>query len=169
MLATAIVELTDQFVHKSDGNVVALTHINHPCTKWIRQHSYGFTFAYQLAVLCLAEHSRRFKRSLTDYKLMTQIEDIKRLATEYNLFTDDPVTTFPLAMPELLRQALHPGHKLGETPRVIDDVVKAVILYRVYYVNNKETGSRWTKADKPMWCVNHDLIKVMNWRDKPPF
>lgn len=103
------------------------THVNHPCTRWVRENKVNYRWLVSLGEELLKEYTYRY------HKIHGSIQVI---AWCRNYLPDLPeigVTTRPQAMDEKYKSS---------------DVVDA---YRSYYRNEKKEIARWTGRERPDW------------------
>lgn len=109
------------------------THVNHPCSIWVRQSVSNYMWAYEHFVALANEYTYRyFKR----HKTYTTLVDFLRTPPP-DLSDDDGLTTFALAMPDEYKQ---------------DD--DAVASYRAYYLGDKVELLQYTRRQKPTWIIS---------------
>jgi intergrase/recombinase len=106
------------------------THINHPCSIWVRQSSENYRWLYNLFVELCKEYTFRYhKTHLCETKLG------KILAELPKNISYGKMTPFAQAMPEKYR------HK---------DAIRA---YQQYYMGEKRNFAKWTKRPRPQWFI----------------
>ena len=103
------------------------THVNHPCSKWIRASKDHYEWTYKLFVELCKEYTLRFKKiHLTEVKLKNVLSTLPKNIPE-NGFVDPPQ-----AMPNYCK------------------CKNAVDGYRKYYMNEKRHINFW-KNKIPDW------------------
>lgn len=111
------------------------THINHPCSKWIREGSMNYTWLYCLFEELCYEYTFRYGKIHKCQKLFIP------LLCEHpkNLKFDMVFTEVVQAMPEEYKELFNP--------------VKA---YRNYYLNAKKDILKYTNREYPDWILNEN-------------
>lgn len=102
-----------------------LTHVNHPCSVWVRKSDANFNWLLTLFISLLAEYSRRYKKRHACSFLLEHIN--YRTNVGY-------VTPFALAMPAQYQIVGNP-----------------VESYRRYYIGEKQAIAKWNHSPKPYW------------------
>ena len=116
---------------KKSGGFYGTTHENHPLTKWVCASERNAKFTLCYAAAFANEHAKRLG---SDISGSYPFEEAALLLTGISHQPD----TYPLYVPEYIRQRLIPGdHELGETPRIVDSLDVAVKGYRLCYVLEK--------------------------------
>lgn len=105
------------------------SHINHPSTKWVRENSQQYMYAYHMFVSLCNEYTYRYgKTHLTDSKLR-----------EILFYTPDNITL----------------GKWKEPPQCMPDDVKvendSLSAYHKYYAVYKKDFAKWTKREVPQF------------------
>jgi len=112
-----------------DQRLYKKTHINHPCSKWVRQTKRNYIYGYELFKSLNGEFEYRFeKKHLSWTKLGNVLQYPPKNIPQKNI-----LTPFAQAMPEKYKSF---------------DAVKA---YRAYYIGEKQHLFVWSKRDKPRW------------------
>lgn len=109
------------------------THINHPCTKWVRESLANYYWLACLWVDLCQEYEYRFRKiHLTELKLSTVIpyNVPNKLIKDTETFIPD---NFVQAMPDNCKR---------------NDAVEA---YRTYYRTEKRHLAKWTNREVPPW------------------
>lgn len=114
-----------------DGTITDLykrTHVNHPCSIWLRGSSGNYTWTCNLFTELSREYTKRYGKIHKSYQKfggsLTKIPRFIRVGDFY-----DP----PMAMPDQYKQK---------------DVVQA---YRDYYVGEKSHFATWKFEGEPEW------------------
>lgn len=110
-----------------------MTHLNHPCTIWVRTGLANWKWLGSLAYYLNQEFIFRFNKT-ANHKSYDVIASLP-----WPNIPDIGLTPFAQAMPEIYRN---------------DD---AVIAYRTYYLKEKAHLFQWTNREPPFWIPN--LIK----------
>ncbi len=113
------------------GKIYGKTHVNHPCSKWVRENSANYRWTVKHFKALLDEFKERYGNEHGCRELLPYLEKLPSFPEEK---LKEERTTFALAMPEEYKK---------------EDVVEA---YRDYYRNEKCSFAEWKKADnKPEW------------------
>ena len=112
-------------------------HLNHPCTKWVRETAANYLWAY-----------RHFHALASEYRI--------RFGKYHKSWAEHGVRL--MRPPEPLLQK---GGELTEFAQAMPDEYKcddAVTAYRAYYINDKEYFAKWEKGrDEPDWWSNRHV------------
>jgi len=113
-----------------DGTRVAYeaTHINHPCSKWVRESSGNYIWLYDLYQELSDEYTYRYEKkhkSWWEYRF-----ELSQLPRNIPI---GPKTKRPQCMPEEVKE---------------DDAVDA---YREYYRISKSHIANWKRREVPYW------------------
>ena len=105
---------------------------NHPCTRWVRENSENYTWAWSLLDELLWEFQLRRGKLHATQRLLGPLATLPSLSDEF-LFSER--TPFALAMPDEFKS---------------DDPVES---YRNYYRKAKAHFASWTwpHAQQPIW------------------
>lgn len=101
------------------------THVNHPCSIWVRESSGNYNWLYNHFLYLLDEYTYRYGK-------VHKCSMYKHILS-YNPAPKGERTPFALAMPDQYRSEC------------------AVESYRNYYVFEKNALFTWTKRDMPDW------------------
>ena len=125
MLSTAL------RVHSNDSldGIYKQAHLNHPCSKWVRETRGNFKWLIEMTEELFQEYTRRYGKSHKSYSIF---EVCKNHA---NFIPDGEMTAFALAMPDEYKNP------------------DAVIAYRTYYLKDKREISKWKMGNVPAWWV----------------
>lgn len=104
------------------------THVNHPCSVWVRQSSANYDWLYRHFLFLLDEYTFRYGKT---HKCSMYQEILS-----FNPVPVGELTPFALAMPEQYKK---------ECP---------VQSYRNYYISEKQKLFNWTRRDIPEWTKN---------------
>lgn len=127
MLSTA-----HRILDNSNKPIYKTTHINHPCSKWVRSSISNYEWLYSLYFFMHEEYVKRFNKSHRSYSELYQY-----LQEPPEHIEDTGITKFAQAMPVQYKQA---------------DVVKA---YRDYYCFEKLRFAKWTSPGyRPYWVTD---------------
>lgn len=109
------------------------THVNHPCSIWIRESYDNWSYVLQLMIHLEREWNYRYKHT-KEHKSMSAIvaAGIDKLAL--NIIPRGKLTPLALAMPDHC--------KISSDP---------VECYREYYRKEKIALHKWTGRDIPFW------------------
>lgn len=116
-----------------------VTHINHPCSKWVRETSDNYYWLFDHLVALEAEYRYRYGKIHATEARMPWL----KLAPDN--INAGLITTPPCAMPE--------EFKIGTDP---------VQNYRQYYRVGKSHLHKWKNRDKPAWI--DDDIRIFQVR-----
>lgn len=128
IVETAQLLSTAHHINGSDVHKDAIyksTHVNHPCSLWVRESLENYHWAWELATYLCEEYAKRYR------KIHKTMEVVKTLSS-FPRFNNYKATPFCQAMPEKYRQ------------------VDAVNAYRQYYINEKMHIATW-KTEIPIW------------------
>lgn len=107
------------------------THLNHPCSIWVRESLNNFMFTYNLMLALNEEYKYRYMKEI-DHTTIVKLNGIHKIA--HNLYTEVDSTPFRLAMDSIYRVSSDP-----------------VECYREYYRKGKVHLHKWSKRDRPNW------------------
>ena len=112
------------------------THVNHPCTLWVRDSKENFNWTIQHGIALCDEYSFRYGKTHASKKVIQDIDSLKKSLT----FGWESLTMFAQAVPVEYKNS--------------NDAVAA---YRKYYLEEKSDIAHWNKNRKaPEWwtkCV----------------
>lgn len=135
MLCTAVNVLAGEQVtpYKS-------THINHPCSVWVRENYGNFSYLYHLMICLEKEWQFRFNHE-KQHKSVAALAEGELLALARALYKVDFSwkESFELTSPAL---AMPDSCKISSNP---------VECYREYYRKEKVHLHKWTGRDVPWW------------------
>lgn len=118
------------------------THVNHPCSIWVRESYNNWSYVFRLALELETEWQYRFKHTrnhLSIAKLIGHSPSIINQAV--NCLSSMPFTATPLCMPEYCK--VYPmNHPTWD----------AVASYRNYYNQEKKHLYKWTNREVPFWA-----------------
>lgn len=107
------------------------THVNHPCSKWVRENSANYEWTFEHFKGLLKEFNKRYDNEHACGELIPYLKGLPNLPEDK---ITDQRTSFAQAMPE--------EHKK-------EDAVEA---YREYYREEKCSFAEWKKLDnEPNW------------------
>jgi hypothetical protein len=138
LLCTAVNELAGEQVtpYKS-------THVNHPCSLWVRESLENWKYVWQLMHYLEVEWQVRYKHSKRHKSLDALLEaNIYELAKKY--LTDSDFTSPALAIPDHCK--VDSGCSCDT--HMFNDAVES---YREYYRKEKVALHKWTGRDVPFW------------------
>ena len=125
---------TAHHVHESDQwrGMYKQAHLNHPCTKWVRENSANYKWAASHYGALAQEYKRRFNKHHKSW--VTQNTHL--IVAPFNIKQSTYCTPFAQAMPDE------------------DKHEDAVTAYRTYYLRDKQRFAKWEKGvDAPDWWV----------------
>jgi hypothetical protein len=111
------------------------THINHPCSKWVRESNFNYIWLTELAYGLCDEYTIRYDKIHACQKLLRGLK-IDKYISEVRWM----ITPFAQAMPDEYKD-LNP-----------------VLAYRNYYMGAKSHLAKW-KTSPPAWWKNVDNSK----------
>ena len=116
-------------------NLYKQAHLNHPCTKWIRESGANYRWAWHLYHELLVEFKKRRGKYHKSGELLHDLAHTPHGMPEIGL------TPFPQAMPDEYKQ---------------QDAVEA---YRAYYMGDKAAFAKWEwpTAKTPYWWKNSEV------------
>lgn len=124
-----IVKIKNKYVLKYENQLIyKSTHLNHPCSKWVRESYSNYHYLIQLTLELEKERKYRYKNGKLNHSSINLIDTLSNLK-----FEDKGLTKFALAMPEEYKT---------------DDVVTS---YRNYYKNCKQHLHSWKLRGQPYW------------------
>lgn len=114
--------------------IYKLTHKNHPCAIWTRNHAANYMWLYRLFTSLLTEYTFRYGKIHECQKLFAVLSVVPEyLTTSYDF---SPVQWYAQCMPAEYRH------------------VDTVTAYRNLYAHEKSSFARWTKSRKePLWYI----------------
>lgn len=131
LLSTAHHEMGSSIAHK----LYRKTHVNHPCSKWIRESKENYEWGYRLFIELCTEYTYRYGKV---HKTFTE----KAIALEN--------------VPDLPNVKMTPFTQcIPNDCKVVENAVKA---YRNYYKMYKQHIAKWTKREIPYWWNEINII-----------
>ena len=113
------------------NKVYKKAHINHPCTKWIRESKANYRWAFDLYFALLLEFRTRRNKSHKSAELMYHLFKVPADMPDVGL------TPFAQAMPDEYKRSC------------------PVEAYRAYYVGDKASIAEWNWGrPAPTWFIN---------------
>jgi hypothetical protein len=117
------------------------THVNHPCSKWVRQHVNNYIFLVKLGLRLCKEWRFRYKHERVhacEPKLLFLQHNIPTINTQYiNKTIDNPMCLLgqlPMAMPQQYKDN------------------NVILAYRKYYKSPEKAHlGKWKHGVKPYW------------------
>lgn len=134
MLSTAI----NLIVPSHTENLYKTTHINHPCSIWVRKSKQNFKWLINLAEELSKEYTIRYNKQ---HKCNRIIDIAKKYIDS---FPDIGLTQFALAMPDQFKSS---------------DIVHS---YRLYCAASKHNFSTWKTVEPDWWQTYRNYIIVNN-------
>lgn len=133
-LETAQLLSTAHHVVGTDVNkekIYRKTHVNHPCSKWVRENSANYEWALEHFKALLKEFEKRYGKEHASGKLLPYLSELPNFSKEK--ITDER-TQFVQAVPDEYRK---------------EDPVEA---YKEVYLKEKSRFACWDKlGNKPRW------------------
>jgi hypothetical protein len=105
-------------------------HMNHPCSKWVRESVQNYKWLCQLGMSLCKEKMIRWPKN-KQHASLGHLEVLEQNIPK--LLPNIGLTKFALAMPEEYKR---------------DDSIDS---YRTYYVNDKQHILKWTNRQTPNW------------------
>jgi hypothetical protein len=118
-------------LNNNDSLIYHISHVNHPCTVWVRESIHNYMETFELFKYLCEEYTYRYgKIHMTDTKLS------KILSVAPNNIPNVSSTPKAQAMPDIYK---------------CDDAITA---YRNYYIHEKSHLAVWSKRTIPEWYVS---------------
>lgn len=105
------------------------THVNHPCSKWVRESKRNFVWLMCHAFILAAEYTRRFDRTHKCEEILISIQK------DIHLFPDIPRTPFANC-----------------TPYKDMPIFEAYKRHLATKWSNDIRPPKWTKSERPEWA-----------------
>lgn len=137
------VHSTDEFIHRFRIELLSEkvfdldTHINHPCSKWVRDSYENYVWLYELFNELLNQYKLRYKKW---HKKIDIAWDILSFPKNIPYVKGTP---FPLAMPDEYKT---------------NDPVQS---YRNFYLGDKMEFAKWNHSEPPFWVNQSEPYVVM--------
>lgn len=112
-----------------DKELYKSTHVNHPCSLWVRESIHNYLYLYRLMVALINEFDYRWGKTHATSRL------INTLAIPPKNISKTAATPF----------------KIATTPNNREK--DPVIAYRNYYMNEKLSLYGYTKREQPNWFI----------------
>lgn len=132
--------------YNSNYNLYKPTHMNHPCSLWVRESKSNYKWLYQHFIALANEYNLRYHKIHKSYLLL-----YNKLIDIPNGMLDIGLTPFKQCMPDIYKHN------------------NPVTAYRSYYVGDKIKFAEWSYPSQiPDWiniygrCVYANIIKE-NW------
>jgi len=123
MLSTAIRTCSND---KVEG-IYKIAHLNHPCSKWVRQNRSNFLWLCDMTEELFKEYTRRYNKNHKSYDTYVTCRN------NANYIPIGTMTDFAQAMPDEYKNP------------------DPVIAYRTYYMKDKKDISTWKMGNIPDW------------------
>jgi hypothetical protein len=107
------------------------THINHPCSKWVKSSLSHYNFLCNLLENLLNEYTKRYKKIHKTYEVFNWLKNNNPNLKDLGFI--DP----PQCMPDKYKQE------------------STVMAYRNYYNCEKSKFAKWKNSEIPSWFENH--------------
>lgn len=108
-------------------SVYKQTHVNHPCSVWLRQSRANYQWLFQHFIALLDEYTFRYGKV---HKCSNYVDILENCP----ISSGDDITPFALAMPEEYKKSC------------------PVDSYVTYYIGEKANMFKWTKRTPPKWA-----------------
>jgi hypothetical protein len=125
MLSTAVRVCSHDLV---DG-IYKIAHLNHPCSKWVRQTRSNFLWLCDATEELFKEYTRRYGKQHKSYDTYVKCRN------NSNYIPIGPITEFAQAMPDEYKNS------------------DPVTAYRTYYLKDKKEFSTWKMGNTPDWWI----------------
>ena len=127
--------LADRYVHPNADKFYKPTHVNHPCSIWVRRSLANYEKLYELFVLLCREYTYRYGRI---HKTETKL--LETLKTPPTNIPDVGFTNPPIAI-------------TNDDVKVRNEKGQAYLVksYRNYYNVEKKSFAVWTNRGVPKW------------------
>jgi len=113
------------------------THLQHPCSIWVRKSQENFDWLVAHAVALADEYRFRYGKEHASLRVITAARDVPKFLPSLGL------TTFAQAMPDTYKR------------------IDPVIAYRTYYQQGKAAIAQWNKTRPPPdWWVRKDQLPL---------
>lgn len=120
-------------VHRLNGDntpeLYKATHINHPCTKWVKEHENHYHWLFDHFFGLIQEYNIRYNKV---HKCTGLVKILRPVATINDFYWVDP----PQCMPDKYKG-----------PDTVD-------AYRNYYNKGKHHLHKWTNRKPPEWITS---------------
>lgn len=127
-------------IYDNNELVYKNTHINHPCSVWVRKSKSNYNWLYNHFKAICTEYTERYHKIHKSYLILNEY-----LMYPPNGMLDIGLTEFAQAMPDIYKTD------------------NAVIAYRSYYVGEKLKFSKWTyPSDIPYWINTYSKLVTVN-------
>jgi hypothetical protein len=123
MLSTAIRVCSNDSV---DG-IYKVAHLNHPCSKWVRENRGNFLWLCEMTEELFNEYTKRYNKQHKSWDTFVKCRN------NANILPIGTLTKFAQAMPEEYK---------NEDP---------ITAYRTYYIKDKKEFCKWKNGGVPFW------------------
>lgn len=113
-----------------DDVIYKATHINHPCSIWVRQSKVNYLWLLALLKQLHNEYTYRYGKIHASSRILPYLEQLPKNIPDIN-----NMTPFALAMPDEFKTK---------------DPVES---YRNYYNGSKQRLFSWKKREQPYWII----------------
>lgn len=122
------------------------THINHPCSIWVRQSMFHLEYLMNLVYYLNREYRTRFRHQQdhASYTIAWRLTDLR------HDFPNIPLEDPPQCMPVEYKEALADNSLFG-----LEDHTAAVVAYRNYYKGEKAGFSTYRHGRIPSFMQGH--------------
>lgn len=139
-----------------DSILYRATHINHPCSVWVRETPENYTWTLYHFMALLEEYALRYGKVHKCFTLLPYLLHVPRMLDTNDVLglnSTTGLTEHPLAMPD--------EYKVPGDP---------VASYRAYYLGDKLRFARWNKIhNRPDWVPIGLMAKIeKNDKNAPP-
>jgi len=130
MLSTAIRVCS----HDQVNGVYKIAHLNHPCSKWVRQTRSNFLWLCDATEELFREYTKRYGKNHKSYETYVTCRN------NADFIPVGELTEFAQAMPEEYKNP------------------DAVTAYRTYYIKDKKEFSTWKLGNVPTWWIKNAYV-----------
>lgn len=114
--------------NSEDERLYKATHVNHPCSIWVRECDANYFWTYILLTYLCDEYTLRYNKI---HKCETILEILENIPKN---IPKGKITKRPICMPD--------EYKVDEDP---------IICYRAYYNGDKAKFAKWKLGNIPEW------------------
>lgn len=136
-IPTEVAQMISTVYHLQNMNIPSFlykpTHINHPCSIWIRKSLQNFLYTVNLGNSLYNEYQYRYNKPDKHCRNKLIFEYASKVLPSFSI---QGLTPFALAIPKEYKK---------------ENVVEA---YRQYYIKEKSHLFKWTKRPIPYWIKN---------------
>ncbi len=120
-----LLENTDEKYHPP----YSMTHVNHPCTKWVSSTKQNYMWHYDLLFYLCDEYTNRYNKIHKTSQYLSWFKNNIPINIK-----DAKKESFPICMSE--------DYKIQNDP---------ILSYRNYYIKDKSRFAKWKNGNIPHW------------------